>query len=243
MLVNLWSTPRTGSTWYSSFLYNQLREKRSRTFLIKQYLNKFHFTNYVFPNFSDYIYEYRDGASYLKYDFDHLTKSLRQRPVWDKRHLDPNSEENYRVNLLEKIDCVKNNLVFHNHIEPMSQMSYNVLFNKADQNIFLYRENVIDQLSSYAIGYYTQNYHKPNNTLSNVFVEENVLKYLADRIISWHRLDKSKGLVIKYEDIPFSNASYKNLPKKQNTKKAFEALSKETQDTVLKLNEFVKNSI
>lgn len=242
MLINIWSTPRTGSTWYSLFLYNQLKEKNSRTYLIRQYLNKFHFKNYTHPKFTDYIYEYQNGASYIDYKFDYLSKKIIRNTVCEKRIRNEEAEENYRLNLLESIDTNKNNFIFHNHIEPMNKNSYDILFKKADKNVFLYRENYVDQLSSYAIGYFMQNFHKSNN-ITNVFVEENVLRYLADRIILWHKLDKSNSEIVKYEDLPFDKLNYSNLPKKQNKTKSFDRLSKDTQTSVLKLNEVIKHSL
>jgi hypothetical protein len=117
------------------------------------------------------------------------------------------------------------------------------LFKKADKNIFLYRENVLEQLCSYAIGFYTKNFHTPNNNIFDVDVKEEVLKNLADRIIMWHQLDKTNSEIIKYENLPFDNKNAKNLPVKQNNFNKFERLTSSTQAIIIKLNEYVLNSI
>ena len=41
MIVNLWTTPRTGSNWYSKHLLAELKKQNNKAILLEQYLNQF----------------------------------------------------------------------------------------------------------------------------------------------------------------------------------------------------------
>jgi len=238
MIINLWSTPRTGSNWYASYLLNENKKINPKTQIFHQYLNYFHFINYSKPNHTDWVYEYESGCTYPHYAFDHLKKSIVYTYKSSKRTQTPEEEENYRIKILEKHNHDKFPLVLHNHVLPMSQKSYDYLFHKADRNVFLYRENLVDQLSSYALAYQTTIW-KPKKNLpvsENVKTDEQTIKNLYDRIIYWHKLDKTNCDIVKYEDINFSNHSEIAITK-QNLIKPFTQLHKDTQNYILKLNE------
>ena len=140
MIVNLWSTPRTGSTWYSLYLYNKLKENNPRTYLIKQYLNYVHLINYSNPKYPDFIYQYEEGSSYITYDYDKLSGSLTNQTTKSPRTRNHIDEETHRLNLLDKIDHKKNTFLFHSHVQPMSKKSYDYMVAKADKNIYLLQQ-------------------------------------------------------------------------------------------------------
>lgn len=194
----------------------------------------------MIENYSDFIYEYQKDASYNHYYLD-VNKRISIKNIYKQRNLDLEHEEDYRLSLLDFKNLDHKCFIFHSHVMPMSKKSYNFLRDNATKNIFLYRENIINQLSSYAIGFHTKNFHKPNNQLSDIDVEEDVLKNLADRIIYWHKLDKNDCEIVKYEDLPFDKV--KNLPSKQNSYDTFSALSDTTKQTVIKLDTYIRNSI
>ncbi|NDB83708.1 MAG: hypothetical protein EB127_13435 [Alphaproteobacteria bacterium] len=243
MIINLWSTPRTGSNWYTSYLYNQYNRSiryHNSILVLNQFFNTFHLKSYMIENYSDFIYEYQKDASYNHYYLD-VNKRISIKNIYKQRNLDLEHEEDYRLSLLDFKNLDHKCFIFHSHVMPMSKKSYNFLRDNATKNIFLYRENIINQLSSYAIGFHTKNFHKPNNQLSDIDVEEDVLKNLADRIIYWHKLDKNDCEIVKYEDLPFDKV--KNLPSKQNSYDTFSALSDTTKQTVIKLDTYIRNSI
>jgi hypothetical protein len=245
MIINLWSTPRTGSNWYAQYLAQEQQKLNSKVLVIHQYLNSFHFINYIKPNYSDYVYEFSNTCMYPSYQYDVLKQSVVYNLKFGQRLRNPEEEEKYRIELLEKHNHAKTNLILHNHILPMSTTAYNYLFNKADKNIFLYRENIIDQLSSYALAYTTSVWRSSNknNIFENINTDKNVIKNLFDRIVYWYKLDKSNCEIIKYEDIDF-NYTGNNMPKKQNIVSAFSQLDTETQNYILDLaNQFNKKLI
>lgn len=243
MLVNLWSTPRTGSNWYSQYLLQQYKSKNPRTILFKQYLNTFHFRNYTKPNFSDFLYEFERGSAYQHYTFDPLRRCITFVMKYEPRKLTEEDEERYRLELLEKHDPVRNPSIFYNHIAPMSKEAYDRLFEKADKNIFLYRKDFKRQLSSYALGYGTTEYKfkKDLPIYENVNVSYSVLKNLTDRVLLWHRLDKTTCEVIAYEDLDFTMTE--NLPRQQNKIDPYLQLDRETQDNILKLFEYYQSNL
>ena len=239
MIINIWSTPRTGSTWFTLSKVKELEQNHKVTYFT-QYLNYVRLINYIHPNHKDFVYSYVPGCRYIDFQYDHLRKNIVEVIKTEKRKRSHVEEEDYRIALLERLD--KNRcLVFHHHIQPMSEKAYNYLINKSDTNYYIYRENFIEQLSSYALSYALQKFHGVNNRISNnVEVDYKTLEYLTERVISWHKLDKSNGIIIKYEDINFG--SDKSLPKKQN-KNAFEQLSESTQKSILFLNDYLTKSI
>jgi len=237
MIVNLWSTPRTGSNWYSQYLYKKYSAENKRTLLYSQFLNYYHLINYSNPKYNDFVYEYDKDCSYKSYEFDQLKGSISHKPVAEKRLLDSDDEEKYRLKLLAKHNHIKNPSIFYNHVAPMSKLAYTTLFNMADKNIFLYRKDVKRQISSYALAYGTKQY-KPNNikVYQDVKVSYDVIKNLVDRIIYWHQLDKLNCDIVCFEDLEFSIDSA--LPKQQNKINPFIQLTTDTQQHIESLMEY-----
>jgi hypothetical protein len=245
MIINLWSTPRTGSNWYAEFLFTNLKKTNNKTQIFHQYLNYFHFINYSKSNHGDWLYEYDKNCTYPNFEYDFLKKSITFQHKLGKRTRDPKVEESHRIHILDNHDQNKFPLILHNHVMPMSEKSYTYLFNKANKNIFLYRENLVDQLSSYALAYSSTIWKPKSNlkVLQNVKTDKNVIKNLYDRILHWHSLDKTNCDVVKYEDIKFSD--YPNIKiTKQNKVKPFDQLHIETQTYILELNDnFLRTKI
>lgn len=236
MIINLWSTPRTGSNWYSQYLYKKYSSENKRTRLYTQYLNQYHFINYIKPKYNDFLYEYNHGCSYKYYTYDYLRQAISYTSKAEKRIRDSDSEEQYRLELLAKHNYTKNPTIFYNHIAPMSDLAYNTLFDMADKNIFLYRKDIKRQISSYTLAYGTTQYKRSLKIYDNVIVEYTVIKNLVDRIIKWHELDKTECEIISYEDLEFD--LYTDLPKQQNKIDPFTQLSSDTQKYILELLDY-----
>lgn len=189
------------------------------------------------PGYGDYVYEYENGCGYKKYYYDVLRRSIQSKIVGEQRTLDIESEENYRLSLLERHDAHKNPVLFYNHVMPMSTKSYEKLYYLADKNIFLYRKNLRRQLASYALAMGTKQYkpNKDNTVYSNVSVAKDVIYNLYKRIEHWQMLDKKDSEVVAYEDIDFDKVDIVKMPKKQNQLDPFVQLDKQTQDVILEL--------
>jgi hypothetical protein len=242
MLINLWSTPRTSSTWYSLYLLQKLKEQNPKTILLTQFFGQHRLTSYYKPNFDNFVYQYENGCWYENYGLIANRKIQKLPPIHSKRIRNLIEEEKYRKSLIKKHNFSDYPIIMHNHVLPMNKEIYEFLHEKATKNIFIYRENFIDQLSSYAIAYQTNNfveYKKKENNISNIHINYDILKNLTDRIIYWHKLDKTNCEIIKYEDIDFSNSN--NLPIKQNNN-SFDKLSKQTQNDTLKLQTYFEQN-
>lgn len=237
MLVNLWSTPRTGSNWYSQYLYKKYSAENKRTLLYTQYLNEYHFINYTKPNYNDFVYEYDKGCSYKSYEFDQLKEAISYVAITKQRQRNSKDEEKYRLDLLKKHNHKKNPSIFYSHVAPMSNLAYKTLYDMADKNIFLYRKDIKRQLSSYALAYGTTQY-KPHKlkVYEDVYVNYDVIKNLVDRIIYWYNLDKTNCEIVCFENLEFGIDS--SLPKQQNKIDPFTQLSLETQKHIESLLEY-----
>ncbi len=232
MIINLWSTPRTGSNWYAKYL----TKKHPGFLLVSQFLNDYHLYNYMKAGYNDFLYRYEKGCAYKYYFYDKLKQTIQSKIVSKERNLNKAQEEEYRLDLLDKHNPNKNPIIFYNHVMPMSENSYKKLYDIADKNIFLYRKNIVAQLSSYALSYGTSQW-KPNPNkivYENIQVENNILDNLYDRIIYWHTLKKENCEIVAYEDLDF-DVYLDNMPKKQNTVPSFDQLHKTTQDYILLL--------
>lgn len=238
MIVNLWSTPRTGSNWYAQYL-----QKNLDAILFHQFINYYHLINYQKSGYNDFVYEYDLKCSYLQYSFDKKKERIIINRKAEKRKLSADDEENHRLGLLDNHDFTKYPSIFYNHIAPVSHKAYSKLFAMADRNIFLYRKDIKRQLSSYALGYGTKEYKFTgiNKIHDNINVSFDVLKNLADRIQFWHDIDKASCEIVCYEDLDFD--MFSNLPKKQNQIDPFLQLDKSTQDSVLELTTKIKPSL
>lgn len=245
MIINLWSTPRTGSVWYSGKLLIDLRKQGLDAQLLTEPFNLFHLDMYKNPmpnGTTQNIHEYQHGCYYEEY-------LLTEDGAIDKTHIYGHrvrgiaEEQAYRLDLLSKCDSEKFPLVLHNHIMPLGDGIYDKLYNLADRNVYIHRRNLKEQLASYAVAYHTKVFaqFKPSDLshVQDITVKAHVLEFLLDRIQHWDKLDKGNNEVIAYEDIDFMEHADRagKLPIKQNPTPAFDRLSLETQNVILSLIE------
>lgn len=243
MLTVLWSTPRTGSTWYSEYLYDKLLATNRHTIFLRQFLNDFHMRGYGKNKLPDLLYQYEYGARYDEFYIEPLGKKIQSKLIFDKRWRTVQQEEDYRIGLLEKHNFKKYPILLHQHVSPMTVKAYSYLRTKAERNIFLYRRNFIDQMSSYALAMHTSIFRKrgPNHVipvLQDVTVDRQLLRNLSDRIKEFYLYDKTGCEVVYYEDINFSE---KKNTEKQNKVNPFDQLSYQTKLDILELNEDFEN--
>lgn len=211
MIINLWSTPRTGSVWYSKHL-----GKIKNSIVITEMFNRSHMNMYYYPKDNNITnhHEYFNGCFYK--DFYVEDGLLKIKKIYRPRTRTVDEEEKYLQSLLNEIDFSKNNLIMHNHVMPIKEEIRKLLTNMGE-NIYIYRKSKRDQLCSYAIAIATKSFvsftktHLPETIVNDI--EPVHLYNLMTRIKFWDSLEKNN--VIAYEDIEFYNG--KNLPIKQNT--------------------------
>ena len=244
MLTVIWSTPRTGSNWYFAFLKNKLLEENKLTTCLKQYFNPYELTHYIKANDTDYIANFETYAYFTEFYMNPLVNRINKKNITSRRWRTLNQEIDYRIDLLEKHDNKKYPLLVSQHISPIDLKAYTYLRSVATKNIFLYRRNFIDQLSSYALASHTKIFRKAKDhqipVLTNVFVERQILKGMAEKIKEFWKHDMTGGELVAYEDINFQQ--YKKISK-LNVVPAFEQLSSQTKLDILELDEEFQNFI
>lgn len=211
MITNLWSTPRTGSVWYT--LYLSLQDPTS--IVVNELFNKHHMQMY-YSNVDGKIInhnEYMTGYFYREYCLIDDKFSIQYK--FERRHRNIKEEESYRFEIL-KNSMSSNNFLLHNHVAPLNEDIRMFLMQAAEKNIYIHRRNKRQQLASYAIAYSTKLFgvtetskitHEPVDDIDPIH-----LIHLIERIKIWDNLPKTD--IITYEDIPFRDID--KFPKKQN---------------------------
>ena len=210
MIINLWSTPRTGSVWYSFYLKSQNPE----SLLITEMFNRYHMTIYHLDNPTGRVnvHEYIQGYYFEQYYLQEGVISKRK--IYGPRTLGVADEEKYRIDLLMAADKNKK-YILHNHVEPMNSEIKDYL-SKNGENYFIYRKDRRAQLGSYAIALATKQFAKFKQLPENLDVINDVplvsLTGLLNRISVWDSMIKN-GPIRAYEDIKFE--SHTGWPLKQ----------------------------
>ena len=215
MIINLWSTPRTGSVWYSYHLKDQYPE----SVLSTEMFNPRHMNLYFLQNETNGSYENFHkpvvNGFYVDYYFD-TNNFICKRKVYGVRERDIPQEEEYLFSLIKNRNA-NQTLIMHNHISPMNTNIRSYLIEQGKQNIWIFRKNKRQQLASYAIALATRQF---SNFISLTSDSEQVpdcdiglLENLIERIKLWDSFPKTD--VIAFEDIKFYNKS--GFPKDQNS--------------------------
>lgn len=202
MIINLWSTPRTGSVWYS----NHIAAGYPNSLLITEMFNRYHMNMYhvrdsdgVIRNYHEYVPE----GYYKEYTHD-ADKNIIRHSVYAARTRNVQEEEEYCWDLLKNHNTHQV-LVLHNHIDPINPEIRHWLFDTADQNIWIGRRDRKRQLASYAVAMSTKQFaaFKPQLIDNDIVADCDLgpLKNLVRRIQVWDRFEKAN--VIYFEDIEF----------------------------------------
>ena len=214
MIINLWSTPRTGSTWYTKFL----RTQYPGSLVINEIFTTYPTPLYFFPEENGNLRlerEYKIGCF-----FDRLEEENGRLKVVSI--FGPNS-----IPLLEGVDrsleLIRNRdpdqlLIMHNHVAPIPEHARVQLTAMADKNIYIHRLDKRLQLASLAIALSTRRFNAYNeaglSTGPVADIGRGPLVYLMERIKFWDSIP-NKEEVIAYENIKFFDL-VQNSPKKLN---------------------------
>lgn len=213
MLINLWSTPRTGSVWYSYHLKTQHPD----SLLLTEIFNQYHMNMYHYRNEDGSIKNYHtfvDGSFYFEFFLDE-NNLLKKRKIFSERIRSSDEEEDYCFELIKKVNRSQI-LILHNHIDPIRNNIRDFLISKADRNIWIYRKNKVEQLASYAIAMSTKKFAIfRDNAITDEFIQDCDQKHLENlirRIKIWDMFYKEE--TVAFEDINFYNQ--KGFPLDQN---------------------------
>lgn len=243
MIYNVWSTPRTGSVWYSIKLLIDLRKKYPEAQLLSEIFNPYHLNIYKLQKSESILNltDYQEGAFFEEYSIN-KNKELVKEKIYSQRKRSSPDEEEYRLKLVKDLLDLKIPLVIHNHVAPMNPAIYQFLQQEASCNIYMGRRNILEQVSSYCVAYASKVFaqfsdENVSEKMSNIQVDVGVVKNLLSRIAYWDQLDKSRGEVVYYEDIDFGeHQEFKTrLPRKQNLSSAMNKLSPASQRVIEEL--------
>ncbi|MEQ1723160.1 MAG: hypothetical protein ABL930_08275 [Pseudobdellovibrio sp.] len=231
MLINIWSTPRTGSNWLSFFLKNQLSSRYKNVVFLSEPFNPYHHKMYYELKLNGELVNhssYSEGLFWLDYKLDEKN-NISAEKKYEINTLDWHSMVRNRKNLiLEKND--ENIVVMHNHVSPLDEDIFLLLINQATHNYYTYRKDKRNQLASYALAYHTKNFIKfsgdTNEGQYSHIVKREVLEDLCLRITESEKRMQSvlKYLKIAYEDMSF--VDFPSAPVKQ-FKNSWEQLQSE----------------
>lgn len=209
MIINIWSTPRTGSVWYScyqTYLHNG--------YLISEPFNTFYMIYHKSIDGRVFnLPDYEEGSFYIDYFLE--DGAYTSRKVFGKRERTVEEEEQYRLGLIEKLDLSKTHII-RNHVSPLSESIRKRLLEIGQKNFYTYRKDKRAQLASYAIAFASKEFmlldeNKRTDDLVDD-IDTAPLEQLIERIKVWDKLEKEE--VIAYEEMPFQDIL--GFPVKQN---------------------------
>lgn len=204
MIINLWSTPRTGSVWYSHHLASQYED----SLLITEMFNRYHMNMYHVCGEDGTIRNFHypvEGGFYKEYYLNERRRLCRH-TVTGERVRTPDQEEEHYLDLLQRYDD-QQNLILHNHIDPINNSIRDWLISEGDRNVWMYRRDRRQQLASYAVAFSTKKFaafmpQKEDNSIVEDCNRE-PLQNLIRRIGVWDSFEKDE--MIAFEDVIFYN--------------------------------------
>lgn len=216
MILNLWSTARTGSTWYAKYL----QSVNLGSILINELFNDFGHTQYFCKDAkgnSTLSTQYYPGCFY-----DELTVNevgvISVIEKFEEKTRTYDEDVTFMTDVLASRDKSVL-LIMHNHVAPMPDTVREMLTASAIHNVYLYRKDKRLQLASLAIAVATRRFNIRNKdgltTEPIADIDTTRLVQLMDRIKIWDSIPKYKSIVLSYEDIPFV-PDLPNFPIQQN---------------------------
>lgn len=203
MIINIWSTPRTGSVWLMHHLKAQYN--RPHTLLIAAPFEPWQNSTYriVLPDGRDkFIPHYQSGAFFQDFYFDGQG-ILRSRLNYCQRVRTPGQEAEHNLKLLKKVKSDQI-VIVNNHV-PIEKNYFDRMLTLASRNIWIDRKNKKDQLASWAISMHsgTFTYFDRSHVFSDQvdIFDKKLLVDLVKRIKVWEKCDKTGHEVLSFEDL------------------------------------------
>lgn len=239
MIINLWSTPRTGSVWYSFHLAKlHPGSLRLNEMFNPRHMNMYHLHDTVSDSFLNH-HRFVDGSFYHDYYLDDQG-FIQKRRIYAERSRSPAEETEYLKTLIHNRNP-QQVLILHNHIEPIDTGVRQYLLHEAKENIWIHRRNKTQQLASYAVAMITGRFVSFGLNPCQLPLDRDcnpmALINLMQRIRVWDSHVKSQ--VVAFEDIDFYHAP--DFPRDQNHD-PWTRCSAQTQSLIKQLVDDYENS-
>lgn len=222
MLINVFSSHRTGSTWWAHYIKKQHPGSKIYNEIFNQL---WYFTINENGSFTRHD-EYSDGC------FWRAPNASCTEIVHNYRELA--TKDNLRFDKWLKFFKLSTNInICHTHLSPLQDVAYlTKLSSIGDKNYYVYRENILEQMASFIILEHTGEFAAFTEDRSNITekftypiidtesIEGKIQEILhADEFIDNKLFNCER---IKYESMPFSE-TIEGMPLKQNVS-AFDRL-------------------
>lgn len=240
MVINVWSTPRTGSTWLSYFLKRKLSNKKENIFFWSEPFNPYHFNLHYELTPAGKVLSHQEFRpnSFWKRHFLDENNFLKVENVYSRKNFSWQDYTQQTLRILKNISP-EMTLILHNHLFPMEDQHFQACLQNCIQNYYTFRRDLKSQLASYAIAYHTKEFvnffsDRKETIFSDEIADAVVLKNLLMRI------QKSKdriSTIENYIEVPFEEIDFfefEHGPKKQNVDSWNQLCSKD-QELILSL--------
>lgn len=204
MLVNILSTPRTGSVWFTHHTSKNYNNPSVFFGLFEPAMNSY----YKIKN-SDgsgsYISDYRPDAFYYDYFLDE-SQNLRITKVFQERTLP--YQEQIQLNFEKfKIAVKHQTIVLDHHVGYEDNNITKYLIDHAQENIWIHRKNKRNQLASFVVALSTGRFtvYDKNHILTDAVpdIEVKYLESLLRKIKIWDSLNKGSDRIVAFEELNF----------------------------------------
>lgn len=213
MLINIWSTPRTGSVWYAHYIRSTIGDAT----VLREPFNTLRYNTYHRVNDDGSI------SSDLRWSrgahVDHLCAVdgiVKEHQLYSNRVVDIDKETERRLGIIKERDRSQT-LIMQNHIDSTSSNVVEYCIANG-RNIWIYRKDRRAQLASFAIAIATKKFTSYGGRNQHVIdltdTIDRHLTRLIERIAIWDRYDKSGGELVAFEDIKFFERD--GFPRDQN---------------------------
>ena len=242
MLINVFSLHRTGSTWWAHYMKNQHRGG----VLYNEIFNQLHYFRRNEDRTHTHFKEYANGLCWRAPDESCTEIVFNYRELTDK----DNDTRFYRW--ISYFRQLKHPVIIHTHLTPLQDEKYLTELSKiGDKNYYVYRENSIEQISSFSImnhtgeyGIFAEDKSKESSKFEYTIVDENFTRWMCKEILRADKLVDDKIINserISYESMPFYK-TVEGMPLKQNVS-AFSRLCSEDQELIKRIYTEEKNGM
>ena len=217
MLINVFSSHRTGSTWWAHYIKNQYSNGK----LYNEIFNQVRYLRDAEVGSGKFVQEedYTDSCFWRAPD-DSCTEIV-------NNYRELVAKDSSRFNKwLQFFKQSTDTVVCHTHLSPLQDNKYLTELSKiGDKNYYVYRENVLEQLASFVILEHTGEFGVTTKDKANISTKFTypIIDIKSIEWKSWEIIHSeeivNKLIVnfekIKYESMPF-NETIDGMPLKQN---------------------------
>ena len=204
MLINVFSSHRTGSTWWAHYL----RSKNPGSTLYNETFN--HLRYYAKNEDENVRQEDEFEQGYFWKAPDETCREI----ISNYRELTPKDSNRFNK-WLKFLELSPNVNICHTHLSPLQDNKYlTELCKMGDKNYYVYRENLLEQLASFMILEHTNEYTAFTKDRSNItekftypIIDMKSVEWKIQEILHADEFIENKLFNyerIKYESMPFN---------------------------------------